>query len=1312
MTSPRNRHSVKFLAAFTVMAAALTAVPSHAVGLYGTTQGADPALYSINPLTGATSMIGASLPFQASALTFDDGSLIAGTLDGSFYTIDTTTGQSSLIGTIGNDAQLFGLASLNGSLYGLQDDPANLGIEGLYQFDLSGGSVAENLLGDVLDSNGNPINGAGLTALDGSLVTADAGLGAGGYLYSLSVANGLATALDTTGNLSTGLPLNSLDSLASQNGVLYGYNNDSYTPDYSLYQIDPGTAAVSNGVTVGLPIGAIAFATPSVPEPSALWLLIPALGLLVVSRRRSTRKTVAGVAALAGLASLMLTPHTAQAQAGNFAYPPTTAPVSLPQPPNNPRASATENPLTTGKALTLPPLGTQTNVGSLPLNMVISPDGQYAISSDMGFREFLIASRTKDGTTASSLNFNGANPMPDALTSKEEGLYYGLAFNPTKNSDGTYTLYAAQGNENTIAVLTLDGSGKLTDTGTRFHGSTPSAPGIKSLGGLTLNQIVSVPPLDTPAGMAMDTRGFLYVSNDDTALPTVPASVSVYNTNVSPITEVGRYTFPVTDNGTNYPYSLAVLPDGSQIFVGSLRDGAVYVLSANNPKTGASADNPLLVGKIMTGSHPEGLTLNANHSCLYVANAQSDTVSVVATATDAVTSTVLLRPQGALSLPGVTPDNLALSPDGNTLYATLGDMNAVAVIAVARPRLLGYIPVGWYPTAAVVSPDSQRLLIANAKGNYTRYPNPTYGTALANSNGISTYNENMIEGDIQTLTVPTPVILAHDTQMTLANNRITPLTDNPASSPLASIGLQSGKIRHILYIVKENRTYDQILGDLKSGPEDADGNGTGAQLGNGDPALAFGEQITPNLHSLARRFVLLDNYYEGGEVSEDGWNWSTQGMANEFTIHNVPYNYSDRNYYTQTDFQGQNNGYPVGGFTGTDVNGKLNSILFPAGGPPITDIAQTPGGYIWDDAVKAKLSYRNYGVDLSTGAAIPGVGNLIPDNYPTHTNQHPEGHDLAGNSDYDFRHFDTNFPDSEAGYFDDYGQYPTLMPGATGPAYASPPNAGTDSNALFAETQYGKYNAPSRYSEFAREFGEMLSKGTPAHPDAGVPAFMTMTLMTDHTQGSTVGKNIHTPESMVADDDYGVGQMVDLISHSPVWDSTAIFVIEDDSQDGPDHVDCHRSICYVISPYIKQSVVDSHFYNTDSVLKTMELLLGLPAMNQYDAIADPILDWNTTPNNSAAYNAILPPQSVIDQLNMTPSQMASLDHKSTQYRLAALSNKMDFKHPDAAPDQLLNEIIWKSIKGWNAPVPAPVHGLAVSGPTGAKTQTVDDDDAH
>ena len=865
--------------------------------------------------------------------------------------------------------------------------------------------------------------------------------------------------------------------------------------------------------------------------------------------------------------------------------------------------------LVTGKYISSPQLGTQLNVGSLPMNIVLSPDGKYALVSDMGFDQSLTAISTKTGGFVSNIDYPNCNYCPFQTTN---GLYYGLAF----GSNGI--LYAAQGGNNTIDVLHLSPDGILAD-----------------LGSFTATQ-----PSDFPSGLATDTRGYLYVVNNDPSTFAVPGSVAIYSQGTQ--AEVGRYSFTTSWYGTpNYPLAIAVLSNGSKAYVSSERDGAVYDLNTSNPS------NPTLTGAITTGANPDGLLLNQSQTLLYVANAGSDTVTVVNTSNDAILSSILLRPAALQTVAGSsTPTGLALSPDGTTLYVTLGDLNAVAVLSVkgANLSLKGYIPAGWYPTS-VVAPTNQGILIAYGKGTITRYPDPGY--VQWDFNSSPWYDEHLIQGQVGFISgLGNPGKLEEWTAAVLDNNAASPVKDHR----LDSIGLQSGGIKHVFYIAKENRTYDQVLGDIPGG--------------NGDPSLTlFGQSVTPNLHALAQRFVLLDNAYTNSEVSFDGWGWLTQAIANENLIKNVPYNYSGRG--RQYDVEGQNNGYDVGGFPAKDPDGnQISPVYFPNGAPAIPDVTQGPGGHIWDAVQTAGVSYRNYGFFLSFGVT-DGQGNVImPDNYPTVTGNQPPGHDLAGVSDWDYRRFDSNYPDSDASAI--YTQK-----GAQSCAYK--------------ETGFGKYNSSSRAAEWIREFNEFLQKDPSGN---SVPAFETIRLPHDHTQGPTSGD--FAPVAEVADNDYGVGQIVQAISNSPIWNSSAIFIIEDDAQDGPDHVDAHRSTTYVISPWIIQGSIDHHFYNQTSVLKTMEMILGVQPLTSYDATATPIMDWNNQPSNNAPYTAVLPPQYIICAQSPDLNQLASSD---PMRRMMIRAGQMDFDHPDSAPERELNEMIWKSVKGISSQMPEPRHTL-------------------
>lgn len=865
--------------------------------------------------------------------------------------------------------------------------------------------------------------------------------------------------------------------------------------------------------------------------------------------------------------------------------------------------------LITGKKIVWPPVGTQLNVGSLPMNIVLSPNRKYAIVSDMGFEESLTVVSAKTGGFVSNVDYPNCNFCNSQTTN---GLYYGIAFERKAHKDGDgFTVYAAQGGNNTIDVLHLSDDGILTEQ----------------------KSFTATDPTDFPSGLATDKRGYLYVVNNDPATFAVPASVAVYSEATQ--TEVGRYSFTSSYFGTpNFPTAIAVKSDGSRAYVASERDGAVYVLNTSDPT------HPTLIKSVATGSNSDGVVLNHAETLLYVANAGSDTVAVIRTSDNTVVSSILLRPPLLANVPGTsTPTGLGLSPDGDTLYVTLGDLNAVAVLDVDGNNLSlqGYIPGGWYPSA-VVAPTSDSILFTNAKGTTLLYPNPGYVQWAFNAD--PEYDLHLIEGQVSFVSELTHEKLQKWTQEVVGLSA--------KKSVLADHRLDNlkGKIKHVIYIVKENRTYDQVLGDVPGG--------------NGDSSLAlFGKNITPNLHALAQRFVLLDNTYVDSEVSYDGWSWSTQAIANEDTIKSAPYNYSGRG--RQYDTEGQNNGYIVAGFPAKDPDGHSNSPLyFPNGAPAIPDITEGAGGHIWEAASKAGLTYRNYGFMLSFGVT-DGHGNVImPDNYPAVTSIQPPGHDLAGNTDWDFRRYDASYADSDA-----------------------PTNYGC----AYPTTVYGKYSAPSRYSEWVREFGEMLAKDRTGN---SVPAFMTVRFMHDHTQGPSSG--VHTPAAEVADNDYAVGQLVEAVSHSPIWESTAIFVVEDDSQDGPDHVDAHRQTAFVISPWIKRSSIDHEFHNTTGIIKTMELILGAGPLTSYDAVGNPILDWDTKPSNNAPYTAKAADKSVM--CAFTP-MASSLPASDPMRKIIEEADAMDFDHADSAPEQRLNALIWKSVKGAKSEPPAPRYTVSL-----------------
>jgi len=811
-------------------------------------------------------------------------------------------------------------------------------------------------------------------------------------------------------------------------------------------------------------------------------------------------------------------------------------------------------PLVTGRAIT--PLGLQVEVGSFPVNMALSPNGRHVVVTNSGYRQFLTVLDAQDGRVTDRIEVGAAR------SGKREGLYYGLAFGPSR-ADGSATLFVSRGAEQRVASYALSGEGKLSPLPISY---------------VTEGKHVRVPAVIAGVATSPDGRTIYAADNTASAHSRFAGYVLVYDAS-------GARKAAIETPG--FPYGIAVVrsaaAEGDKVYATCERDGVVVVV---DPRAGR------VVRSIRTGKHPTGILASPAGDTLFVSNSGSDTLSIIDTRTDRVRATILLRPADVRSLPGCTPLGMALSPDGGTLYVALGDLNAVAIVDPARARLRGYLPTGWYPTAVVVSPDGKRLFVANAKGVNVRNPNS------ADVRGWGQYIQNIIEGTVSVVETPDDAVLMDLTARVIANNR---LNRTPAR-------FRNPGIRHVIYVIKENRTYDQVFGDLPQG--------------NGDPSLCmFPREVTPNQHALAERFVLMDNFYVCAEVSADGWNWSTSGMMSEYVARNAPYNYSGRG--RVYDFEGQNYGSPV------------EMIGLP-------DVATAPSGYIWDLCLKHGVSMRNYGFFLNFDE-----DELGPDGKPLARDNVPNKRALVDITDTNFRKYDMSYADSDAWVIH----------------HAPAPNQ---------KQSYGAHSAPSRISEWKREFDAFVR-------NRNLPRFLMLRLPRNHTSGTTPGAS--SPRAMVADNDYAVGQLVEAVSKSPYWQKTAIIILEDDAQNGHDHVDAHRSPCLVISPYVARATVDSAFYNTDSALRTMELLLGLPPMSQYDATAPVFACFTNKPVNAEPYEAILPPRNIIAEVN-----------GATAYRAQDMA-ALDFTRPDAVPDELLNDVLWHAVMGADRPEPAPRYGL-------------------
>jgi YVTN family beta-propeller protein len=575
-----------------------------------------------------------------------------------------------------------------------------------------------------------------------------------------------------------------------------------------------------------------------------------------------------------------------------------------------------------------------------------------------------------------------------------------------------------------------------------------------------------------------------------------------------------------------------------------------------------------IVHESAVGLHPSGMALSRDGHILYVANANSDTVTILKTDSLQVIDTVLVRPDPALPF-GSATNALTLSGDGKTLYACNGGNNAVAVIALQdKPAVQGFIPVGWYP-GGVVS-DGKSLYVANVKGEGSR-------TLKADKSG---FNSRQYRGTVSKVALPDAVTLKEYTAQVRADSRVPQILAayekhqtgvKPVPVP-ARVG-EPSVFEHVIYVIKENRTYDQVFGDMKQG--------------NGDPKLCiYGASATPNLHALATRFGLLDNYYCNGVLSADGHSWAIEGNATD---------------HLERQF---------GGFT--------RSYTF--GDDPL---AYSSSGFLWDNVLLRGLSFRNYGEFNAT--IIEPAKASFKEVYDDH---------VSGNGKIKF--------------IDSIG-IDTLR------RYSAPGCPGWH------------MNVPDqvRIDYFLKEFRAAEAKGE-------FPNLVILHLPQDHTSGTQA--DMPTPRAHVADNDLAVGRLVEAISHSKFWPKTCIFIIEDDPQDGWDHVDGHRSTCLVISPYSKRGQVISQFYNQTSVLHTMERILGVPPMNQMDALAPAMTACFTDKADLTPYNS-LPAGAKLDELNPKADKL-----KGKARYWAEKSQTLDFSRPDLADEDTLNRILWFAAK--------------------------------
>ncbi len=863
-------------------------------------------------------------------------------------------------------------------------------------------------------------------------------------------------------------------------------------------------------------------------------------------------------------------------------------------------------------------------------------------------------------------------PSPTPQVVQIPNTYFGIVFDPTGKH-----FYVAGGPSDNVHTFSLTAGAKT------WAEESPQAPALamnhklgvglslQPSGAIQINSQVGVYPC--AAGVAISEDGnTLVVAN-------------YYNDSITVFTGgYGNWSAPkdldlrpgksnvsqVGVPGGEYPFWVAVKGTGSSAtaYVSSIRDREIDVVSLGPA--------PAVKARIQVKGQPNKMTLNAAQSRLYVAEDQSDTVDVIDTGTNAIVATIpviepllpaWLRKPTAPDYKGANPNSVTLSPDETQLYVTDGNLNCISVVALGgsdtEDHVIGLIPTGLYPNSVSLvsfgnNGSAVYAYVANAKSPTNANPAYCYGgygpPNSPNCNPTNEYNPQLTKAGLQSFPLPSAAQLTTQTQIVMGNDHFSYQESDSDKAVMAAVHQD---IQHVIFIIKENRTFDQVLGDLPNPPS------------NSDPSLTeFGAPITPNLHAMAQNFVTLDHFMATAEVSYDGWLWTTSAEAPDVVEHQYPVAYAYRG--TSLDSEGLSRDVNVGiplvstGSPQGDVDARraadpftsLDADVLP--GQTSVGSPDGPGnelntGYLWNAAMRAHLPVRNYGFFVdgtrysTTDFPIPVLRNPYASGtvvaYPTDVK-------LSPFTDPYFRGFDNSLPD----YW--------------------------------------------RYSEWARDFDARYKDNHHAGRSVeDLPALTLVRLMHDHTGNySTAIDGVNTPDLEVADNDYAVGLLIQKIAESPFASNTLIFVVEDDAQDGGDHVDSHRTIAFVVGPYVKQNAVVSTPYSTLNFLRTMEEVLGLPRMlNLNDALASPMTDifnaaelfarkpspWSFKAVPAAIlYNTSLP-------LPPQPAGMIVPKPPHDAAYWARVTKGMDFTDADRLDSALFNRILWKGMMG-DKPYPA------------------------